>query len=96
VATASVSITVLQQDCTDALDGAEATTDPDGGYRERVRTASEPFTACLRVEVREAGVPPTSAGIVVEGVHVNFLPDYGEDQQRDSVRVDVELPSPVP
>jgi hypothetical protein len=94
---AKVSITALEEDCVpgDAPAGAEGTSNTTGGYRERLISASAPFTACLRVEVLEAGAPPTSA-VVVEGAQVAFLPDYGEDQRRDSMRVDVEMPSLAP
>jgi len=94
---ARVNITALEEGCVpgDAPVGAEGTSDITGGYREQLRSASAPFTACLRVEVLEAGAPPTSA-VVVEGAKVDFLPDYGDDQRRDSMRVDVEMPSLAP
>ena len=96
VPNAKVSITALREGCVpEGLNGAEGASDTTGSYRERVISASAPFTACVRVEVLEAGAPPTSA-VAVEGAEVAFLPDYGEDQPRDSVRVDVEVPSLEP
>src|SRR5207253_203751 len=93
VAGASVTVTPIRDSCSSgnpALGGELTTTTvADGSYRAHSRTPDGPFTACMRVSVLEngaAGVPVT-----VDGGTVDFRPDNA-GQNRDSVRVDVDLP----
>jgi hypothetical protein len=90
---AAVTIEARRDKCSsaDVPTGSESglVAGPDGRYRTQLFAYAR-FTACPRVSV----VPPGSAlgPTVAEGPTVQFLPDFGANQQRDSVRVDVEVP----
>jgi hypothetical protein len=65
-------------------------TGSDGSYRARLRAAVGPFTACPRVTIELPGSDPDR--VTVDGPTVEFREDFGPNQRRDSVRVDVEVP----
>jgi hypothetical protein len=95
VSGASVTVTPIRDNCSSgepAL-GGELTTSTvnDGSYRAHSRTPDAPFTACIRVSVLESG-SPGGPPVTVDGGTVQFRADYGPGQNRDSVRVDVDLP----
>jgi hypothetical protein len=93
VAGTEVLIEARRDSCTSAE--IPATSEPglltalDGTYRARLIAATGNFTACPRVTVGPSGSP---GPITVDGAAVEFLPDFGSNQRRDSVRVDVEVP----
>jgi hypothetical protein len=94
VAGASVTVTPIRDNCTSgepALGGELTTkTVTDGSYRGHSRAPNAPFTACIRVSVLESG--SSGSPVTVDGGTVEFRADAGTNQDRDSVRVDVDLP----
>jgi len=70
------------------------TTGSDGSYRTQTVALTGEFTACVSVNVQEPGSAIEDPGVAASAL-VDFLPDFGTGQRRDSVRIDVELPVPV-
>jgi hypothetical protein len=95
VASAPVLIGIYRESCDGEVEipGDGLITAADGSYRTQPAAFTGQFTACVRVTVQEPG-SSGDPGVTVEGA-VEFLPDFGSGQQRDSVRVDVELTTPV-
>jgi hypothetical protein len=67
------------------------TTGTDGSYRAQLVALSGQFTACVRVMALEPGSASGDPGVTADGM-VEFLPDFGSGEPRDSVGVDLELP----
>jgi hypothetical protein len=93
VAAAPVYIGIYRESCDGDVEvpGDGVITAADGSYRTQPAAFTGQFTACVRVTVQEPGSASGDPGVTVEGT-VEFLPDFGSGQQRDSTRVDVELP----
>ena len=91
---AEVSIEAHRETCSStdipAVSDPGLLTGADGDYRARVRAPSGPFRACPVVTV---GPPNGLEPITVDGTVVDFLDDFGSNQRRDSVRVDVAMPA---